>query len=115
MTVPRSIVIHGHFYQPPREDPWLGEVEAEPSAAPFHDWNERIDRECYRPVTAARIPGATGRIARIVNTLTSISFNAGSTLLTWMERESPLTYQAFVAADRESRTHRAFGNAMAMP
>src|SRR5262245_24536693 len=108
MTVTRSIVIHGHFYQPPREDPWLGEVEAEPSAAPFHDWNERIDRECYRAVTAARIPGTGGRIARIVNTLAGISFNAGSTLLTWMERESPDTYQAFVAADRESLSRRGF-------
>ena len=69
MTVARSIVIHGHFYQPPREDPWLGEVEAEPSAAPFHDWNDRIDHECYRPVTAARILGADGKIISIVNTL----------------------------------------------
>jgi len=58
MTASRSIVIHGHFYQPPRQDPWLAEVEGEPSAAPFHDWNQRIESESYRAVVAARIPGA---------------------------------------------------------
>ena len=65
----RSVVIHAHFYQPPREEPWLEEVEREPTAAPFHDWNERIEKECYRAVVAARIPAANGRIGRVVNTL----------------------------------------------
>ena len=81
MTAPRSIVIHGHFYQPPREDPWLDEVEADPGAAPAHDWNERIEQECYRAVGAARLPGAGGRIARIVNLYEWMSFNVGPTLL----------------------------------
>ncbi|MGH7537685.1 MAG: DUF3536 domain-containing protein [Gemmatimonadales bacterium] len=112
----RSVVIHGHFYQPPRADPWLDEVPEEPSAAPFHDWNERIERECYRAVVAARLPGADGRIARIVNTLSSISFDVGPTLLEWLEREAPATYGAILEADRVSRDrHGGHGNAIAMP
>ena len=112
----RSVVIHGHFYQPPREDPWLGQVAAEPSAAPFHDWNERIEQECYRAVVAARLYAPDGRIARIVNTLASISFNFGPTLLEWLEREAPGTYAAVLEADRSSRArHEGHGNAIAMP
>lgn len=117
MTAPaRSVIIHGHFYQPPREDPWLDEVEAEASAAPFHDWNERIDRECYRAVVAARVYAPDGRIARIVNTLGSISFDVGATLLEWMERHAPRSYAGVLEADRVSRTlHGGHGNAMAAP
>jgi alpha-amylase/alpha-mannosidase (GH57 family) len=114
----RSIVIHGHFYQPPREDPWLNQVVAEPSAAPFHDWNQRIERECYRAVVAARLyaPPPDGRITGIVNTLTSISFDFGPTLLEWLEREAPDTYAAVLEADRQSRVrHDGHGNAIAMP
>jgi alpha-amylase/alpha-mannosidase (GH57 family) len=112
----RSVVIHGHFYQPPREDPWLDDVEAEPSAAPFHDWNRRIERECYRAVVAARRYAPDGRIARIVNTLASISFDFGPTLLEWLEREAPDTYTAVLDADRRSReTHAGHGNAIAVP
>src|ERR1051326_2005827 len=111
----RSIVVHGHFYQPPREDPWLGEVEPEPTAAPYHDWNRRIEQECYRAVVAARVQGAEGRIARIVNTLDFISFDLGPTLATWMEREAPETYAAFLASDRVSRERLGFGNAIATP
>ena len=115
MTV-RSIVIHGHFYQPPREDPWLNQVAAEPSAAPYHDWNERIERESYRAVVAARVYAPDGRIAQIVNTLASISFNFGATLLEWLERETPGTYAAVLEADRASRArHAGHGNAIAMP
>jgi hypothetical protein len=115
-VVPRSIVIHAHFYQPPREDPWLDEVPAECSAAPFHDWNTRIEQECYRAVTAARVPGAGGRIARIVNTLTGISFDAGPTLMAWLARAAPDTYRRFVRADRVScGRHHGHGNAMAAP
>jgi len=115
MTLPRSIVIHGHFYQPPREDPWLDEVEAEPSAAPAHDWNERIEQECYRAVAAARLPGPGGRIARIINLYEWVSFNFGPTLLEWLERAAPDTYQAVLDADRLSRARLGYGNAVAMP
>jgi len=111
-----SVVIHGHFYQPPREDPFLDEVEAEPSAAPFHDWNQRIERECYRAVVAARITEAGGRIVRVVNTLESISFNFGPTLLEWMEREAKATYELILAADRDSAARLGgHGNAIAQP
>jgi hypothetical protein len=115
VSAARSIVIHGHFYQPPREEPWLEEVELEPSASPAHDWNQRIEQECYRAVAAARIPAADGRIARIVNTLEWISFDAGPTLFEWMERKAPVTYQAFLAADRASLARLGHGNALAMP
>jgi hypothetical protein len=109
------VVLHGHFYQPPRDDPWLEEVEAEPSAAPFHDWNHRIEQECYRAVVAARVPGAEGRIAGIINTLEYLSFDFGPTLLEWLEREAAETYQAVLAADRASRARLGHGNAIAMP
>ncbi len=112
----RSVVIHGHFYQPPREDPWLNQIAAEPSAAPYHDWNQRIERESYRAVVAARVYAPDGRIAQIVNTLVSISFNFGATLLEWLEREAPETYAAVLEADRTSRArHAGHGNAIAMP
>jgi len=112
----RAVVIHAHFYQPPREDPWLDEVPREASAAPFHDWNARIERECYRAVTAARIPAPDGRILRIMNTLEHVSFDAGPTLLAWLERSAPETYRRFLAADRVSATHLGgHGNAIAAP
>jgi alpha-amylase/alpha-mannosidase (GH57 family) len=114
----RSIVLHGHFYQPPREDPWRDVVPSEPSAAPFHDWNERIERECYRAVVAARLyaPPPGGRITGIVNTLASLSFDFGPTLLAWLERQAPATYAAVLEADRLSRiAHEGHGNAIAMP
>jgi len=117
MTGPdRAVVIHAHFYQPPREDPWLDEVPHEPSAAPFHDWNTRIERECYRVVTAARVPAAGGRIARIVNTLEHVSFDAGPTLMAWLERAAPDTYRRFQTADRVSAERLGgHGNAIAAP
>ena len=109
-----SVVIHGHFYQPPRDDPWLESVEAQPSAAPFHDWNERVAAECYEAVVAARLPGAGGRIQRIVNTLESMSFNFGPTLLSWMESEARETYEAILRADTRSRDRLGgHGNALA--
>jgi hypothetical protein len=116
MSEPRSVVIHGHFYQPPREDPWLDEVPRELNAAPFHDWNERIERESYRAVVAARLTAADGRIAGIVNTLEQISFDAGPTLLAWMEDAAPSTYRAILAADRASAARLdGHGNALAAP
>ncbi len=90
-------------------------MAAEPSAAPFHDWNQRIDQECYRAVTAARLPGPDGRIARIVNALQGMSFNFGSTLFTWMEREAAWTYELVLEADRASHARLGYGNAIAMP
>jgi hypothetical protein len=112
----RSVVIHGHFYQPPREDPWLDLVEREPSAQPWHDWNERIERECYRAVVAARVPGRDGRIRAILNTLEWISYDVGPTLLEWMEHAAPTTYRAMIAADRASAARNAgHGNAIATP
>ncbi len=115
MTPAASVVLHGHFYQPPRENPWLDMVETEPSAAPYHDWNRRVEQECYRAVAAARVPGAGGRIARIVNTLAWISFDFGPTLLEWLEREAPRTYGAVLEADAESRRRTGHGNAIAAP
>lgn len=111
----RSVVVHGHFYQPPREDPWLELVSREPSAAPWHDWNERIERECYRTVTAARLFDSAGRIEGIVNTLEWISFNVGPTLLQWMEREAPRTYRAILEADQRAVARTGWGTAIAQP
>ncbi|HEX5077485.1 MAG TPA: DUF3536 domain-containing protein [Gemmatimonadaceae bacterium] len=111
----RSIVIHGHFYQPPRENPWLEEIEREASAAPHHDWNARIEQECYRPVVAARVLGPDGRITRIVNTLEHISFNFGPTLLEWLEVAAPDTYARVLDADRRSIARLGYGNAIAQP
>lgn len=115
-VAPRSAAIHAHFYQPPREEPWLELIEREPGAAPFHDWNRRIERECYRAVVAARLPAPDGRIDRIVNTLEQISFNVGPTLVEWLEREAPDTWQAMVSADRISAARQGgHGNAIAQP
>jgi len=75
------ICIHGHFYQPPRENPYLDTIERQPGATPFHDWNERIHHECYRPNAYARILDERGRVIRIANNFEYISFNLGPTLL----------------------------------
>src|SRR5919206_3880824 len=109
----RAVCLHGHFYQPPRENPWIEAVEVQDSAAPFHDWNERIAAECYGPNGAARIKNGTGRIVDIVNNYLHLSFNFGPTLLAWMEREAKETYRSILAADRESVQERGHGNAIA--
>lgn len=96
----RYVCVHGHFYQPPRENPWLDAVEAQPSAAPYHDWNARIAAECYAPNARCRILDSTGRIARLVNNYDSISFNIGPTLMTWLERHDRPTYERIREADR---------------
>ena len=98
----RFVCIHGHFYQPPRENPWLEEVETEDSAYPYHDWNERITAECYAPNAASRILDADKRIIDIVNNYARISFNFGPTLLTWLERNQPEVYSAILEADKDS-------------
>src|SRR6266404_1628283 len=109
-----SLIIHGHFYQPPRENPWTGVVEAEPSAAPFHDWNERIYSECYGPNAFASIVDPATAKERIVNNYTNISFNFGPTLLSWLEANHSETYSAILEADRLSASRRrGHGNAIA--
>ncbi|HEX7861334.1 MAG TPA: DUF3536 domain-containing protein [Verrucomicrobiae bacterium] len=99
----RFVCIHGHFYQPPRENPWLESVELQDSAAPFHDWNERITAECYGRNTAARIFDGDGRIDAIVNNYSRISFNFGPTLLAWMKEKMPWVHDAIIEADRQSQ------------
>src|SRR5512135_839380 len=99
----RYVCIHCHFYQPPRENPWLEAVELQDSAYPYHDWNQRITAECYAPNTASRILDSERRIIDIVNSYNKISFNFGPTLLSWMERNDKETYQAILSADRESQ------------
>ena len=99
----RYICIHGHFYQPPRENPWLEAIEIQDSAYPYHDWNERITAECYAPNSAARILDGEERIARIMNNYAKISFNFGPTLLSWLAEKSPRVYQAILDADKASQ------------
>ncbi|WP_114780618.1 DUF3536 domain-containing protein [Botryobacter ruber] len=99
----KYICIHGHFYQPPRENPWLNEVELQESAAPFHDWNARISNECYARNYASRILDDQGAIVDIMNNYARISFNFGPTLLEWMQKNDPNTYQAILDADKESQ------------
>lgn len=98
----RYVCIHGHFYQPPRENPWLEAVEVQDSAYPYHDWNERITAECYQPNGQARILDEQGWIERINNNYAHISFNFGPTLLSWMQEHAPEAYAAILAADRQS-------------
>jgi alpha-amylase/alpha-mannosidase (GH57 family) len=110
----RWLCIHGHFYQPPREDPWLEAIEQQDSAYPYHDWNERITAESYGPNAEARILDARDRIISIVNNYSWISYNFGPTLLAWLERHSPDTYASILAADRLSATRfGGHGSAMA--
>lgn len=99
----RYICIHGHFYQPPRENPWLEAIELQDSAYPYHDWNERITAECYRPNGAARILDDERKIVRIFNNYSRISFNFGPTLLGWLELEAPDVYRALLEADKKSQ------------
>jgi len=110
----RYVCIHGHFYQPPRENPWLETVEIQDSAAPYHDWNARVTAECYAPNAAARMLDDHGRIERIVNNYERISFNFGPTLLEWLEEHDAETYGAVLEADRRSRERfSGHGSAMA--
>jgi alpha-amylase/alpha-mannosidase (GH57 family) len=110
----RSICIHCHFYQPPRENPWLEFVEVQDSAFPYHDWNERITSECYAPNSASRLLDGNGCITDIVSNYEDISFNFGPTLLNWMEKHAPALYRAVLLADERSLDARSgHGNAMA--
>lgn len=110
----RYICIHGHFYQPPRENPWLEAIEIQDSAHPYHDWNERINAECYAPNSASRILDGERRIIDIVSNYAKTSFNFGPTLLSWMEAYSPEIYQAVLDSDKKSVEMRSgHGNAIA--
>ena len=101
----RFICIHGHFYQPPRENAWLEAVEVQDSARPYHDWNERISAECYAPNATARILQGDGLVSAMVSTYSKISFNFGPTLLSWMKDKMPEVHEAIVEADKQSREH----------
>lgn len=112
----RKICIHGHFYQPPRENPWLEEIELQDSAQPYHDWNERVMEECYAPNTASRILDSERRIIDVVDNYSKISFNFGPTLLSWMEDSKPEVYEAIITADEKSRERfSGHGSAIAQP
>jgi len=108
-----SLVIHGHFYQPPREDPWTGKVPEQPDAAPFHDWNERITAECYGPNTTVGVMGDDG-VAFVANTFEHLSFNVGPTLLSWLEEHHPEIYGRILAADHKAGRGiaQAYGHAI---
>ncbi|MGQ9687838.1 MAG: DUF3536 domain-containing protein [Desulfobaccales bacterium] len=110
----RYICIHGHFYQPPRENPWLEDIELQDSAYPYHDWNERITAECYAPNSVSRILDRNGRIVGMPNNYARMSFNFGPTLLAWLEAKAPEVYAAILAADRHSgETFSGHGSALA--
>lgn len=110
----KFLTIHGHFYQPPRENPWLESIELQDSASPYHDWNERINNECYNPNSVAKIVDNRNRILDVVNNYELISFNFGPTLLSWMEEHAPLAYERVIKADIESvGEHDGHGNAIA--
>jgi alpha-amylase/alpha-mannosidase (GH57 family) len=112
--VERFVCIHGHFYQPPRENPWLEAVETQDSASPYHDWNERITAECYEPNATSRILDPRERILRIVNNYGAISFNFGPTLLSWLQEKAPATYAAIIDGDRLSQErYSGHGSAIA--
>ena len=108
------LTVHGHFYQPPRENPWLEAIEQQDSALPFHDWNERINSECYNPNSVSKIVNSDNHILDVVNNYEYMSFNFGPTLLSWMEENAPITYERIIKADINSRKlHGGHGNAIA--
>jgi len=110
----KYVCVHGHFYQPPRENPYLEAIELQDSAYPYHDWNERITAECYAPNAASRIVDGENRILKLINNYSEISFNFGPTLLSWMKDQAPRVYGAILEADRESAGRYAgHGSALA--
>ncbi|HEX2243870.1 MAG TPA: glycoside hydrolase, partial [Gammaproteobacteria bacterium] len=112
----RYVCIHGHFYQPPRENAWLETVELQDSAYPYHDWNQRVTAECYAPNAVARILDEQGQIVQLVNNYARISFNFGPTLLQWLETNEPEVYESILSADRVSMQKFAgHGSAIAQP
>ncbi|MBR8827134.1 MAG: DUF3536 domain-containing protein [Gomphosphaeria aponina SAG 52.96 = DSM 107014] len=108
------VTVHGHFYQPPRENPYLNTIERQPSAFPFHDWNERIHYECYRPNAFARILNNQGEVVGIVNNFEYLSFNLGATLMSWLQSYDIEVYQRILEGDRKSCVRlNGHGNAIA--
>lgn len=109
-----SIIIHGHFYQPPRENPWTGVLEEQTSASPFHDWNERIHFECYRPNAFVRLSATESTKEEFINNYEFLSFNFGPTLLSWLEQHHAYTFERILTADRFSALrHGGHGNSIA--
>ena len=115
MASPRHFVcIHGHFYQPPRENPWTGKIDFQPSASPFHDWNQRITSECYAPNASAKVLGPSGAVGETIDNYSLISFDFGPTLLSWMKEKALTTYLDVLKADRMSAAwFSGHGSAMA--
>ncbi|MBW1713901.1 MAG: DUF3536 domain-containing protein, partial [Deltaproteobacteria bacterium] len=110
----RYVCIHGHFYQPPRENAWLEAIELQDEAYPYHDWNERITAECYALNAASRIQDKENRIIKIVNNYAKMSFNFGPTLLAWLEKNASSVYRAVLEADQESQARfSGHGSALA--
>jgi alpha-amylase/alpha-mannosidase (GH57 family) len=110
----RYICVHAHFYQPPRENPWLEAIEHQDSAFPYHDWNAKVTDECYEPNSTSRILDADNRISEIVNNYAKISCNFGPTLMAWMEEKAPEVYHLILEADKESqKTFSGHGSALA--
>jgi alpha-amylase/alpha-mannosidase (GH57 family) len=109
----RYVCVHGHFYQPPRENPSLEAIELQDSAYPYHDWNERITAECYAPNATSRILDNEQRIIKLVNNYGMISFNFGPTLLSWLEAKAPRVYAALQEADKLS-SHKFGGHGSAV-
>ena len=108
------LAIHGHFYQPPRENPWLEAIELQPSALPCHDWNERVNNECYAPNSVSKVVNSKNEILNIVNNYENMSFNFGPTLLSWLEVFAPHAYERIIRADIKSiELHGGHGNAIA--
>lgn len=111
-----SSIVHAHFYQPPRENPWADDVEPEPGAAPFSDWNARIAHECYEPFGAARVLDDAGHVVDTINLYEWVNFDVAPTLLIWLERHAAATYQRILDADRASAARLdGHGNAIATP
>lgn len=109
----KYVILHGHFYQPPREDPWSGNISFQESASPFINWNKRINAECYAAGAASRVLDSSGKIQTIINNYQTLSWNFGPTLLTWLEKEAPNVHRRIVEADYESRDRLGYGNAVA--
>lgn len=114
MRAPKiSLILHGHFYQPPRENPRTGIIPVQPSARPYSDWNERILADCYATNAFSRYLTKNGRIESITNNYSWISFNFGPTLLSWLKKHAPLVYECILTADADSLSRLGHGNAMA--